>query len=341
MKNKIKLFLTIFICTIVFIVIIVIIFIQSSKNKQNISNTKNLPRLEINKEYKDKFTIRLSIKKEDFIFPKKLPLLEIDQNFNLDEDLAKKIASNLGFSDNFNKINDTFDGKTYFWINDQATLFIYFGSKKIRYTSKNNTISVNKQLSKEDIISIAENFITDKNILNKESFQVGNVKFLKESQEYKGGENSYEETSKENATIYQVSILPKNTDYEIITPNFTDSSSYIQIKPDGSIYSFQITLLNPLKRGLTEYKIKDYEEFKNNIEKAVLIELIGNTYLLSDLPKNFIQEIEINKIEIAYLMESKKSNYLIPIFKLSGKALINSPEKAIATLYLPAISENP
>lgn len=319
-------------------IIIFLAFFVFLKNKNNaLKENLSVPKTEIEKKYKDKITITLSLEEKDFNFPEKLPLLEIKNQTELDENFAKKIANNLGFPDNFSKINDPIDGKTYFWNNDKATLFVYTKTRKIKYDSKDKILSVNKQIQKEEIPILAKNFLIEKEILNEDSFKIGEVKFLKESNKIEG----YEETNKESATLYQVNILPKESNYEIITTDYTTNSSYIQIRTDGTIYALQITFLPLLSKTTSEYKIKNYNEVKESLDEAVLIEMKNNSYhILSDLPANFFKNTEINKIELAYLMEPNKSTYLTPVFKLLGKTSTNDLEKENEVVfYLPAISK--
>lgn len=316
-------------------------FKSQSKKQKDQSQVSIQPKIEIKQQYKGKPTITLSFKKDSFNFPRKLPLLEIEKETKLDENLIKEIAKKLGFVTNFTVIDDPIDGKTYFWSNEENVLFVYSKSKTIRYSSKKKESYINKQLSGNDILALAQNFITKNNILEKDSFQLDNVTFLKKTQKNKEYEGGYQKTIKEEADLYQVDILPKDIHYKIIKTNSTETTSYIQMTPDGSVYSFQITLIN-LKKGITEYKIKNYEEFESKINESKIIELKGGFYLLSELEESFIQNINIENVEIAYLMDFPKNNYLIPVFKLSGKATIKASEQeAIATLYLPAFSEKP
>jgi len=327
---------------LIFIIFTFIFFFAVSKttNKKprSIQKTNPAPIPSIEQKYKGNFDITLSFKKEMFNFPSKLPLLEIEKTPPLDKNFSQKVAENLGFSSNVNEIDDSIDGKVYFWKNNEATLFIYSRTKTIRCHSNKSKNVVDKQLSEKDILSIANDFINKSEILGKDSFKLGGVKFLKEinTENLDGG---YKETEKEDASFYQVNILPKQAEYDILTKDSVESSSYITMTKDGSVESLQITIFPKLNKSLTEYKIKNYDELKSELNKSVLIELRGNNYILSELPKNFIQKVEIKKIEISYLIESPTKTYLIPVFKLTGEAFISNKEEAVATMYLPAFSQ--
>lgn len=288
--------------------------------------------------YKGKFTITLSVDKNQFNFPEKLPFLEFESSPSpLNESFAKEVADNLGFVGEPTKVEDSLDGTTYFWKSDKGTLFTYSRSRKIRYGSGTFTPGINKQLSDTAISATAQEFIVNNGLLAKDSFQIGDTRFLGQFPEGEG----FRETTKEKALLCQVSILPKNVDYELISPSSVEPASYIQIKQDGSIYSFQISIFPALRNGATEYKLKNYNEVKSSLSEAYLIELRRSTAFLSDLPIDLIQNIEVSKIEVAYLIESPKSTSFQPVYKLSGEATLkDSSPKAAATLYLPAISDN-
>ncbi len=335
MKFKIKKGLII---TLVLVSIVSVIYLLSlSKNKQKLPFIAP-PKPELVQNYKGKFTITLSVDQNLFNFPEKLPFLKFDSaSPPLSESFAREVAGNLGFSGESAKVEDSLDGTTYFWKGSKGTLFVYSRSRKIRYGSGTFTPETNKQLSDAAISAAAEEFIINNNILGKDTFQIVSIKFLGTIPNGEG----YRETTKEKAILYQASILPKNVDYELISPSSVEPASYVQIKQDGSIYSLQISVFPALKNGETQYKLKSYNEVKSSLNDATLIELRKETALLSDLPTDLIQNIDINKIEIAYLIESSKSTSFQPIYKLSGEATLkDSNNKAVATLYLPAISEN-
>lgn len=335
MKLKTK---TVLIITLILISVVSVFYLLSlSKNKQNVPTiSPSKPTLIQN--YKGKFTITLSVDKDQFNFPEKLPFLEFEFSPSpLDKSFALSVAGKLGFAGEPTKVEDSLDGTTYFWKSDKGTLFVYSRSRKIRYGSGTFTAGVNKQLSDAAISATVREFIINSGLLDKDSFQTGAIRFL---EEFPDGEG-FRETTKETAVLYQVSILPKTVDYELISPSSVEPASYVQIKQDGSVYSFQITIFPAFKNGATEYNLKNYNEVKSSLSEAVLIELRVLTALLSDLPVDSIQNIEVNKIEIAYLIESSKATSFQPIYKLSGEATLkDSGNKAMATLYLPAISEN-
>ena len=293
---------------------------------------------ELIQKYKGKYSITTSLKKDQFNFPNKLPLLEISPSSTpITEGFAKEVASSFGFPGDPTIFDDTFDGTTYFWGNDDASLIAHAKSGKVRYNLSVFSLGINKQLSDASLSVIAQNIVSDNKIIDASLFQTGNIKYLKEVVNGQG----YQETNRASAVLFQVSILPKAVDYEFVSLSSVEPTSYVQLRQDGTLYAFQITMFPTIQKGFTEHGLKSFDEVVSSLESAILIELREETQLLSDVPSNLIQSIEVDKIEIAYLVESTTSTTFQPVYKLSGNAtLSNSQEKYLATLYLPAFSTN-
>jgi len=335
MQNKQKIIIAIIILLVT--ISLVYIFISIKKTQTPVNITPSKPNLV--QKYQGKYSVTLSLNKTQFNLPEKLPFLELESSRPpLTRKYANSVASHIGFTGEPMIINDPLDGATYFWKKGDGTLFIYLKSRKIRFSINTSKSGINKQLSDPDILASVQKYITDNQILDAISFQTGTITYLGKSASSEG----LEETSKDKAILYQVSILPKITNYEIISLSSVEPTSYVQLTLDGLIYSFQISILPVIRKGVNEYSLKTFDQIKSSIDQAVLIELRAGTSLLSDLPTDLIQNIEITKVEIAYLVESSYDTSYQPVYKLSGKATIkNSGEKPMATLYLPAFSSNP
>lgn len=329
-KKKIALI----ILAVISVASIVFIIVSTQKKTNNKTGIKE-PVLE--QKYAGKYSISLSIDENQTNLPKELPILEANYTGSiLTQEQATKIASNLGFLGDPTTIDDAIDGTTYFWKKDSLILFAYAKSGKMRYETGEFTPGVNKQLSDAEILDYAQQFITKTAIFTGSDFQLGKIKYLKMIPNGEG----FQETDKQNAVLFQIGILPKTTSYEFISTVSVDPTSFIQLKQDGSVYMLQVTPFPGVKEGTVKYKLKTYKEVSGLLNEAVLIELRGNAQLLSDMPSNLIENIKITDIKVAYLVESPNSTYYQPVYKLTGEAtLSNSPDKYIATLYLPAISK--
>jgi len=333
MNKKKVLFIVLIALSVISIAYIFLITKKSNKP----SSILNTP--ELTQKYKGKYSITTTLIKDQFNFPNKLPLLETTTSSTIiTEGWAKEVASNLGFNGDPTVFDDTFDGTTFFWKNDVATLFAYSKSGKFKYSSNVFSAGINKQLSDTTFLDVAQKLISDNKILDDSFFQTGNVKYLKQ---ITNGEGFDLETNRANAVLFQVSILPKNVEYEFVSASSIEPNSYVQLKQDGTLYSFLITNPPIIQKGFTEYNLKNFDEVVASLESAVLIELREETQLLSDVSSTLIQNIEIDKIEIAYLVGSTTAETFQPVYKLSGNAtLSNFQDKYRATLYLPAFTTN-
>ncbi|MCX6703971.1 MAG: hypothetical protein NTZ07_00815 [Candidatus Woesebacteria bacterium] len=285
------------------------------------------------KTYKGNLSIYLNIKEGDFKYTGSLPFLSVTKKV-LTEDYLNKVASFMGFSGTSTKINDTQEGLTYFWKSDKATFFAYTNTSKIRYSSGEPFVAPNKQLSEDAVKATIENFIAGSSVLSANSYSLGSVQFLKEGSLNEG----FKKSTKDDFSLYQVNILPKSTEYEIVSPTSTESTSYIQLTKDGNIYSLQLVVFGDVQRGPTEYTIKTYKEVNDSIANSVLISLDGEETPIQYLTVDYVKEIVINRIDIAYLLDSVSSTNLQPVYKLTGVATLSNTKGVQAILYLPALS---
>jgi hypothetical protein len=328
MKKWIKIVLIAF--SLLSVVWILYIYLKSSpKNAPEIVPSKPI----LIQTYKGSLSMSLGINESQFKYIDKLPFLNVSRK-SITDDYANGVASSLGFSIAPVKIDDTQEGLTYFWKNDNATLFVYTKSSKIRYSSGKSFIAPNKQLSENAVKSTAEKLLIDNKILNPGNFSLGSVQFLKERSLNEG----FIKSTKEDFSLYQISVLPKSTDYQIISPVSTESASYIQLTKDGDIYSFQLVVFESTEKAPTEYKLKTYSEIKTSIGNSVLISLGGEETPLKDLPKDFVNNIVVDQVDISYLLDSPTSTSLQPVYKLTGTATLSGGGKTEAILYLPALS---
>lgn len=328
MKKWLKIILVIFF--LISVAWILSIYLRGVSPKKSLL-TPSKPNLV--QTYKGNLPISLKTTEGQFKYVDKLPFLNISKK-NITEDYINKVASFMGFASTSIKIDDSQEGLTYFWKNDNATFFAYTKSSKIHFSSGKSYVVPNKQLSENAVKATVEKFLIDSGILSTDSFSLSNVQFLKEISLNEG----FQKSTKEDFSLYQVNILPKTTAYEIISPSSTESVGYVQLTKDGNIYLFQLILFDNIEKGLTEYKIKNYSVINTSITNSVLISLGGEETPLKDLSRDLIKEIVVDQIDIAYLIDSPISTTLQPIYKLTGMATLSNGNKTEAILYLPALS---
>ena len=333
MKPKIKKLLP---TTAIFLSILAIIFIFVSVKKNAVPTTISPAKLTLPKQYKGQYSVELDVKQNDFQYIKELPILEIEKT-TISTNKAQEIAEALKFSGSPVTINDPIDGPTYFWKNEKGTLFIYPRENKVKYTQNNDDYIINKQLSDEAIISLAITFLEENKIVEKGSLTTYHIKFLKKNSLLEG----FIETTKNDASVYETEFVFKESGYEILELSSIEPSVLVDINKDGTIAFLQSKTPGDIKKSLTNYQLKDFQEIKGSIGAAVLVSILGQYLSISALPEKLVQKISVNKIEIAYLKESSNSIFLQPVYKLSGDAYLSDPpNKVPAVLYLPAIKEN-
>jgi len=317
----------------VFIFLVVFLMLKTRKEpteKQITPATINVP-----KNYKGELSFNINISEKDFNFPEALPLIEVIKKVLTKEQIFE-VSKKLNFTGEPTTVNDAIDGLTYFWKNEDSTFFSFPESGIIRFGSKLSTQAIDKQLLNDEVSLIAENFLYENAFTKNGSLKLKEIKYLKQDL----NTEILRETKREEAEIYECVFNPIISDYEINT-SWTDLPLiFVQILKDGSVYSAQFTNLTDVQKSESTYKIKNFQEFENTINESVLVSVKNAQLALSDLIKESIAGVEINKVELIYLQESSKSIYLQPMFKIYGTTSITGFGNGIeVVLYLSAISQ--
>jgi len=315
------------------LLLIFILFIKKDKKSEEKQILPNTP--SITKNYKGQLSFNIKLPEKDFNFPKELPLIETVKK-EIPKESIFAIANKLGFLGEPVSANDVIDGQTYFWKNEDLTLFAFPNTGVIRFNSERSKQVIDKQLSENEIVEISEKFFYDNGFTEKGSLKVKEIKYLKEDIK----SEIFLESKKENSIIYECIFNPVILDYEINTYWTDQPLIYVRILKDGTVYSAQYTNLAQIQKGTTFYKIMDFAEFQENIQKSTLISVKNAQLTLSDLNINSISQIDVNKINIIYLQDASSSLYLQPVFLIEGTtSIIGYGNNIEVTLYLPAISQ--
>jgi len=283
--------------------------------------------------YKGDISSSLKVPTEQFKTVNKLPLLVVARKV-FTEDSLNKTALFVGFSEPATKLDDSQEGLTFFWKNDGGTLFAYTISSKIRYGSGGSIKTSDKKLSDENIKTIAGKFLVDSGLLTANNFSFDSTQYLKEDSSKK----YFVKSTDKDFSLYHISILPMSLDYKIISAAATENTNYIELTKDGVIHSFQLIVFDSVQKGPVEYPIKTYEEINSSVGSAVLVSLEGQETPFKYLPADLIKNIDIDQIDIAYLLDSPTSTVLQPVYKLLGTATLSGGNNVRSVLYLPALS---
>lgn len=327
----------------IFILIILIIVFAgfvygffSGRQEQQVSTTP-LPAPQIPENFDGNYQLTFEMKQSDFDFPNTLPVLSTKPSTISDEE-SRTLAKNLNLDFEPTLVPDVVDGLKHRYSGDNYVLIVSLEAGKINYV-KNITPGeiINKQLSDNEIIRIAESFLVDNNLTSQENTQPISVEYFGSL----SGAGLFK-TEKEDASFYQVNFGSTISDVPTITTNPNKSPVLVRVLPDGSILSASVNKFDQVTESQQVYKLKDYDEVLNTKSSAILISLDEGNIYLPDLPPGIIESITINDVKLAYLVTSSLDLIIQPIFLLEGVAdLKGVSENVNVTLYLPAISINP
>lgn len=282
-------------------------------------------------------TIESQIEKEEFSFPGSLPVLKAVPEGPFTQEEVIPFAEKLGFSNEPIVAEDVSEGTVYLWSDPKDNLVIYTKSRRIEYGLNQTPDNViNKQLSNEAIIKISEDFLTKNFLSAAEKVTFSFFTFLKSA----GLPEGFYQSTREEASIYQVNFSPISSEYKILTLDPRSSPIYVWALPDGIISKAIVNKNLSLSVSGAEIPLKNYDEFSASLDKAVLASLDDGNILLSVLPKSDVQRIVVNEVELVYLIDSSISEAFQPVFLLKGKARVKTYEEEVgALLYLPAFKK--
>ncbi|OGM09574.1 hypothetical protein A2159_00315 [Candidatus Woesebacteria bacterium RBG_13_34_9] len=310
---------------------------QRQKEEKELITETYAPTPKIPKEYKgqiDKIT-KFSVDGLTLKFPGELPLLEVSyKNIALAD--AKQIASNLKITSEPMQYDDFKDGLKYIWSSENQSLIITPKTSQISYSLGfiEPPKVENKNLENNTLDKIAQNFLSDKIGLSKDKIKLVRIANLVLNPQSNGFS---ETTDKSKAALFQLNYTYKTSEYEILTLSPSQPLIYVQILTDGNIYSSEITLFDNAKESSQKYLLKEFDDIKRSINEAVLISLLNDYLNISELNKDQIEEITIDKITLAYLLESTKTSNLKPVFLLEGPAKVKNSSANWVQLYMPAL----
>ena len=250
------------------------------------------------------------------------------------------IALNLGFNKAPTETTDVKNGKLYIWNSDEHSLVIYSQIRKIKYSPAFNPIddinnSVNKQLTDKEYQDMALNFLANNLGLKKDVLKFSNYIYLRPEQ----GLELYKEVTKDSANITQLNFSYSDSKYPIYTTNAQDAQIYIQFTKDGEVLNMEASLFSEYRPAEIEYKIKDYNEVVNSLNKSILVNINSSNVNLPDIKSKDISDILIKDVYLVYLQDSLDSEILQPTFLLKGSLVMNN-NRLDASFFLPAYSEN-
>ena len=323
------------ICFLVAVVVIAYVFlILKPEPEQPEIAIVPIPQPSIPVQYTGKYTITLDLDKKSFNFPSSASAIKLNTSEISDMD-AKQVGKNLGFQGEPKIIQDYFDGTKYFWKNEKSYLSISTEKGKIKFNMHNIPSTQNKQLSDESVSIIAKNYLISNFLVQEEEIKFSSLTYLRKPNNIESG---LIETNKENASLFRVIFTPSSSEFELLTLSPQRPLYFVEILPDGNIYQVQVSKLTNISETNEKYNLLNYEEVNNSLDKAILVGITGGYVSISDIKPTDIKSVKINKIKLAYLLDSPDANIYSPVFLLTGPVeVIDKKGTLIAQLYLPAI----
>lgn len=311
----------------------VFVFVVVTKEIQKPETQPPLPKPLIPDYIEEGLSIVLLIKPGDFDFPSKAPLLALSPKPIAEEEI-KNIASLLDFEGEPKIYKDIKEGNKYFWTNETSFFLVTPKTNTIKHGLNKLPDSVfDKQLSDEDLIKTSSDFLSGNSIVSKDEVKPTNIKYLKENP-LSGG---FQETTKDEAKVFQVCFTYKTSDYEILTLNPSTPLIFVQLLADGSVFNLQVIKLGGVTKTDGQYLLKNYEDVLNSLDEAVLVGLLNDYISIPDLTKDDIESIKVSKISLVYLLDNPLTKTLQPVYLLEGESLVSNSNANYAQLYLPAI----
>lgn len=279
--------------------------------------------------------VRFNVPKEAFVFPEKLPLLSVSLA-SFTKEGSSAIATRLGFSGEPTEFEDIKEGVKYYWTSKERFLVVTLKTGTVKYGPAREGLptSADVRLTDEALVAIAKKFLGEAGIVPAEKLKGVSLSYLKENEAVEG----LSETTRETAGLFQVSLAYWVSAFEMLTINPSSPLVFVRILPDGGIFEAQAVVFKTASPGLTEYRLKTYEEVAASTSQFRLVSLLNGFLNLSDLSAKDIQKASVEKIRLAYLYEAGEVGFLQPVFVLEGPASVSGTGVDRAVFYLPAIT---
>lgn len=321
--------------TIIFLVIFFIgylLYLDISKKNIDKNNTVLTPKKPSIPNYIET-TLPIEINNTKYTFPNTLPFLKIRQS-EITKAKIIDISKKLGFTGEPNEFDDVDEGKKYYWNNETHFMTSTPKNSLIKFGMSTNNLpnSSGKRLTNDELKKISLDFLTEAGLVEKDKIIYSSIIPYKISETTEG----LEKTTEELAKVYQINFRYKLSDFEILNIDPNQPLVFVQILPDGTIFNTEVKLLDQIEKGITEYKIKNIEDIKNN-KGEIRIVSINNDYIpFIDLKSYKFEKINIDSIKLVYLLDSKNYNELQPVFLMEGNVKITNSTANRASFYLPA-----
>jgi len=252
----------------------------------------------------------------------------------ISEEQAQKISQNIGLNTRPTKISDITDGLKLLWSDTKNTLIVTPKNGHLTYHNNNPPSEDSSKLTEDQLKDVAKQFLVQKFDINSNDIIFSTIHHLRPSA---SGDGGYTETTVNNSTLLQINFTYQNVAYPIFTNSPLHQIIFVQLDPRGSILRADANLINPVNIQENTVPLKNFNEIQRSLDEARLINVENDYISISDIKKEDITNIKIQKVETGYLYNNQLSNLnLFPIFLLSGELTIKNSPANYARLFLDA-----
>jgi hypothetical protein len=292
-----------------------------------------LPSSNIPRYITEKLPITFDLEESDFIFPTEIPLVEINRKY-LSLDFSSSLANKLNMTAEMQRFRDKLEGVKYIWTNDQKSLVITPKNSHVFYYLNFEVPEIDNSIDPEELKPQVYNFLKNNFGYTEENLKIDAINYFIVTPhiEYLQNVNIWE-----SANLYQYNISYRVSDYRILTNSPSKSIISLQILPNGEIFNVEAILLDTFTESDVKVTLKNYNDVKNSIEESSLIEISQKYINLSDLDVNEVIEINLNEIELVYLINSNIIKTLPPVYLISGEIIFRDLSRNTVNFYLSAV----
>lgn len=280
----------------------------------------------------DNIPLRLAITERELNLPKEILVYKLIYDEEANKKWVSEVASSFGFNKPTLENNDPVFGQTFIYSSENTYIRSVPSDRIVDY--KNNTLAdepIENEIDEEKLLKTAYDFLI------KHKF----VKDTKDLYLYKKVSLNVDlyghtDTTKKPNRISL--ILTKNINgFPLLSSAFDTGVAKIGFNNKGEIVSVYFNDIPSLGESIP-YPVKTYAEIQKELNSSAKLASIDDGKIrLLDVPSTYIKNTVITSVEIAYFQETKKPEFLQPIFILKGQSN-TSDGKSLPTVYImPAI----
>ena len=258
---------------------------------------------------------------KDIEIPKELPILMINSLKPISHEEASRIAQSMGFTGIPQTIPSSTDSTIYLWKNNDLTLSVKTGSRKLQYQKfiPPNQI-FEPPVDVNQVITTLKNFL-DQFQLSYQTININDpeIEYLEDLTE--GSQTGDVDTSRFIKLRYKQEIngLP------VIPSPTSEHAIQTLISSTNEIVNFQTDLsLDLIYTPEGPSPAKSFEEVLNELNKGggVYISSIGEVERLGEQVD--VVSAKIKAAQLVYLKSKQQLNQLIPVVLFEGEALLSN-----------------